>query len=104
MLSSIARALGKVGERRRRYLHIRDGSRVGIRMYPRILACGDQALTVEFGDAIDAALNHQVIALDAALRALGAPILETVPTYRSLLVEYDGSLAEFHELRARIEA
>ena len=33
----------------------------------RILTCGDSALTVEFGDTIDAALNDRVLALDAAV-------------------------------------
>jgi len=38
---------------------------------PRILPCGDSAVTVEFGDTVDAALNDRVLALDAALA--GAP-------------------------------
>lgn len=58
--------------------------------YPRILPVGDAAFTVEFGDEVDVALNRQVHALDAALRARPIPgVVETVPTYRSLLVIYD---------------
>jgi KipI family sensor histidine kinase inhibitor len=58
--------------------------------YPRILPVGEAAFTVEFGDAVDLALNRQVHALDAALSAAPIPgVLETVPTYRSLLVAYD---------------
>jgi len=57
---------------------------------PRILAAGDSALVVEFGDTIDPALNKRVIALDSALRASALTgIIETVPTYRSLMVCYD---------------
>ncbi|MBV9784009.1 MAG: 5-oxoprolinase subunit PxpB [Acidisphaera sp.] len=57
---------------------------------PRFLAAGDTALLVEFGDAIDPAVNAAVIALDRALAAAEPfGILETVPTYRSLLVQYD---------------
>ncbi len=57
---------------------------------PRFLDQGDTALTVEFGDAVDPAINAQVLALDSAFRA-GAPegVRETIPTYRSLLVLYE---------------
>lgn len=58
--------------------------------YPRLLPCGDAALSVEFGATIAAALNERVLALDAAVRAAMFPgVVETVPTYRSLLVEFD---------------
>lgn len=57
---------------------------------PRILAAGDAAFTVEFGDAIDPALNARVHALDRSLAAEPlAGVIETVPTYRSLLVYFD---------------
>lgn len=57
---------------------------------PRLLACGDAAISVEFGDAVDPALNARVLALDAALAAAPfAGVIETVPTYRSLLVLFD---------------
>ena len=57
---------------------------------PRILPCGDSAVTVEFGDTVDAALNDRVLALDAALAAAPyAGFVEAVPTYRSLMVHYD---------------
>lgn len=58
--------------------------------YPRILPVGESAFTVEFGDAVDLALNRQVHALDRALADDPVPgIVEAVPTYRSLLVQYD---------------
>ncbi|MFN0116639.1 MAG: 5-oxoprolinase subunit B family protein [Paracoccaceae bacterium] len=57
---------------------------------PRLLDCGECALSVEFGDRIDDALNARVLALDAALTAQPpAGLLETVPTYRSLMLHYD---------------
>ncbi len=57
---------------------------------PRFLDAGECALTVEFGDTIDDALAAKVLALDAALAATPHDgILETVPTYRSLMVHYD---------------
>ena len=57
---------------------------------PRILPSGDTALTVEFGRSIDPAINRQVLNLDrnVATETI-AGVLETVPTYRSLLVHYD---------------
>jgi KipI family sensor histidine kinase inhibitor len=56
----------------------------------RLLPAGEAALVVEFGDAIDPAINDRVAALAAALataplRGLG----EAVQTYRSLLIHYD---------------
>ncbi len=58
--------------------------------YPRFLPVGDTALTVEFGEAIDPAINAAVMSLDRALAAAEIPgIIETVPTYRSLLICYE---------------
>lgn len=57
---------------------------------PKVLPAGDAAFSVEFGDAIDPALNARVHALDRALADGALPgIVETVPTYRSLLVYFD---------------
>jgi KipI family sensor histidine kinase inhibitor len=56
----------------------------------RFLPAGDAALIVEFGDRVDPALNDRALALDAALAATALPgVVETIPTYRSLLVQYD---------------
>lgn len=57
---------------------------------PRLITCGDAAFGVEFGDGVDPAINARVLALDAAIAAHPiAGIVETVPTYRSLLVHVD---------------
>jgi KipI family sensor histidine kinase inhibitor len=61
---------------------------------PRILPCGDAALAVEFGDAVDLRLNARVLALDGRVQGLDG-IVETVPTYRSLLVHYDPVATDF---------
>lgn len=55
---------------------------------PRLRPAGDKALVVEFGDVIDEATNARVQRLHAALQGVQG-IMETVPTYRSLLVYYD---------------
>ena len=57
---------------------------------PRLLPSGDTALTVEFGKAIDHAANRRVLSLDRVIARAAIPgIIETVPTYRSLMVHYD---------------
>jgi inhibitor of KinA len=57
---------------------------------PRFLDQGEAALTVEFGDAVDAEINARVLALDDSFhRAAPHGVKETTPTYRSLLVHYE---------------
>ena len=57
---------------------------------PRFLAAGESALTIEYGRTIDPQFYAQVQALDAALRRKRIEgVLETVPTYRSLMVHFD---------------
>jgi KipI family sensor histidine kinase inhibitor len=64
--------------------------------YPRVRPLGDAAVTVEFGDAIDPRLNAAVRALDRRLTNRPVPgVVETVPTYRSLLVCYDPGQVSF---------
>jgi KipI family sensor histidine kinase inhibitor len=61
-----------------------------MRQTPRLLAAGDSAIVVEFGDGIDVRINARVRLLQHALDT--GPhngIVETVPTYRSLMVHYD---------------
>jgi len=68
-------------------------------MIPRVLCAGDQALTVEFSDRIDAAVNARVIALAEALRTDPVPgVCEVVPSYRSLLVLHDPEIARGADL------
>ncbi len=54
------------------------------------LPCGDTAFAVQFGETISRELCMQVLRLKEAVKQAGFPgIVETVPTYRSLLVHYD---------------
>lgn len=58
--------------------------------YPQIRSFGDTAFSVEFGDGIDRGVNAMVMALHAALRDIRpAGLVETVPSFRALLVQYD---------------
>src|ERR1700712_1046662 len=72
---------------------------------PRILPCGDSAITVEFSRNIDDEANRRVLALDRTLarEAIGG-ITETVPTYRSLLVHYDPLQIGFDALGEKLTA
>jgi KipI family sensor histidine kinase inhibitor len=72
---------------------------------PRILSAGDSALVVELGDRIDPSINARIIALDAAIQAANIPgIVETVTTYRSLLVQFDPLIIDFDTVAARATA
>ncbi len=65
----------------------------------RILANGDAALVVEFGDRIDLTLNERVLALADRVAAAAIPgILETIPTFRSLMICFDPSRLAFGAL------
>lgn len=69
----------------------------------RILPAGDCALVVEFGDSISEELNRKVQALNEALKKMELMgIVETVPTFRSLLVVYDPEFLTYGELRDRL--
>jgi KipI family sensor histidine kinase inhibitor len=66
---------------------------------PRFLDAGEAALVVEFGDVVDPTMHDRVLGLDAALLALRAPgVVETVPTYRSLMIHYDPLVVTREEL------
>ena len=72
-------------------------------MKVRFLSAGDRALVVEFGDRIDRALSNEVLRLDASVqssRLLG--LVETVPTFRSLMVHYDPVATTFADLERAI--
>ncbi len=66
---------------------------------PRLLPCGDRALSVELGDEISREVNARVLALDYVIRQ-HAPhgVTETVPSFRSLLVYYDPFVVGYEEL------
>lgn len=71
----------------------------------RFRDAGEAALVVEFGARVDPDLNARVLALDAALgRDPVAGILETVPTYRSLMIHYDPLRLDRDALAARVGA
>jgi KipI family sensor histidine kinase inhibitor len=71
----------------------------------RFLDAGDSAVVVEFGDGIDPSINARVLALDAKLNAAKiAGIVETVPTYRSLMVQVDPLVFDRDSFESRVQS
>lgn len=72
---------------------------------PRLLPCGDEAVSVELGDEISREVNARVLALEYLVqqKALRG-VRETVPSFRSLLVYYDPLVIGLDELGAALRA
>jgi inhibitor of KinA len=71
--------------------------------WPIYLPLADIGLLVEFGDSVDPATNGRVIAFDAAVHAARLPgVLETVPSYATLMINYDPVATDFDTLRAAV--
>ena len=71
----------------------------------RILTVGDCAVSVEFGQEISLEINHKVMALKMVLeRETIRGIVELIPTYCSLLIQYDPMDLRYGQLRDRLEA
>lgn len=67
---------------------------------PRFLDAGDSALVVELGSTIEEEINRQVVALEQALAGAAMPgVIETLPTYRSLLVVFDPDILTKDDLK-----
>ncbi len=70
----------------------------------RFLLTGDTSLCVEFGNEISTDINKQIRAFNIALADSKIPgIVETVPTYRSLMVHYDPGVIEYAPLVKKLK-
>ena len=70
---------------------------------PRLLPCGDRALSVELGDEITRDINARILALEYLIHQKRVPgVGETVPSYRALLVYYDPVAVGYEELTATL--
>lgn len=66
----------------------------------KIMPAGDAALVVEFGDIIDENVNAQVHALARKIEEQHIEgIMEVVPTFRSVLVQYDVFVCSYSQIR-----
>jgi KipI family sensor histidine kinase inhibitor len=69
----------------------------------RLLPLGDSAVTVEFGDEIDPAVNARVVAYANTVANQGwTGVLDIVPTYRSVTVHFDPLQWDWNELTDRL--
>jgi allophanate hydrolase subunit 1 len=70
----------------------------------KLLSHGDTALAVEFGERIDRAVSERVLALHERLaQTLPPGVVELVPTFRSLMVQYDPLRTSRGELSQLLE-
>lgn len=70
----------------------------------RYLVSGDCGISVEFGNEISPDINKKIRAFKIAIEKSGIEgIVETIPTYRSLLVQYRPEVIRFKELTQRFE-
>ncbi len=71
--------------------------------YPQIRSFGDTGFSVEFGEGIDRGINAMVMALHAALaETRPAGVVETVPSFRALLVQYDPLVTSRADLEGHV--
>lgn len=75
-------------------------------LYPRTRPVGDRHLTLELGSGIDPLTNAWVYRTEAILHKTAPPgLVETTPTYASLLVRYDPTASTYAALaRVCLEA
>jgi len=70
----------------------------------RFLSAGDRALVVEFGDRVDRKLSEDVLRLNATIRSWTLEgVIETVPTFRSLMIHFDPLVITRGRLELSIE-
>jgi inhibitor of KinA len=74
-----------------------------MKRWPRFLTAGDRGLLVEFGDKIDPEINEKIREISIALEKMPIEgVVETVPTYRSILIFYDPATTSPDRLRREI--
>ena len=75
-------------------------------LYPKPLYfyMGDRGLLLEFGDEISLEINEKVRRMALTLQAVAIEgIIETIPTYRSLLILYNPLILSIEDLKKRLE-
>lgn len=71
--------------------------------YPRILAAGDAAITVEFGNEISPEINRKIRAFCDELKAEKIEgITDIIPTFRSVLINYLPVKIAYNEIVTRV--
>ncbi|MBX3455439.1 5-oxoprolinase subunit PxpB [Ferrovibrio sp.] len=74
-------------------------------VYPQIRDFGDTGFGVAFGDGVDRAVNARVMALHAAIGDAGlAGVIETIPSFGTLFVQYDPLQTSRADLEGAVRA
>ncbi len=67
--------------------------------YPRILAAGDSAIVVEFGNEISPEINGRIKSFSDTLKETKIPgITDIIPTFRSVLISYEPVTLSYREI------
>ncbi len=70
---------------------------------PVFRAAGDQAVLVELGDEISPETNARVHSIARAIEEVGVEgVVDVIPAYDSLLVQYDARAVSMADLQARV--
>jgi KipI family sensor histidine kinase inhibitor len=78
---------------------------VGIYAEPRLIPAGDLAVSVELGDEISREASARVLTLERLVAEARIPgVVETMPSFRALLVQYDPLVLPWAVLEARLRA
>jgi KipI family sensor histidine kinase inhibitor len=76
---------------------------MGLYEAPRLLPAGDGAVSVELGDEISREANARALTLERLLLDARLPgLVDTVPSFRALLVQYDPLALPWAALHARL--
>ena len=74
-------------------------------MKPTISPVGDRAISIDFGQVIDPTINRHIRQTIERIKALQLEgIIELVPTYCALLVEYDAMLYSYSDICKSMES
>jgi len=77
----------------------------GLFKKPFFRIAGDRGLLVEYGDRIDPDINNKVRSMTIVMEKESLKgVLETIPTYRSLLIIYDPTITNPEKLKKEILA
>ncbi len=70
---------------------------------PKFLSAGDRAVVIELGDEISIECNRRVHSLHRAIAREDLPgVVDVIPTYRSILVEYDAAQVSYADMKGRL--
>lgn len=76
----------------------------GLYEEPRFLAMGDAALLLELGTIMDRGTSERIMQIDSALKDGNVTgLVDTLPTFRSLLVRYNPLETSFDDMRATVQ-